>query len=167
MPDRATATVQALQPAPNLSATASPTRSWCVIRKSREGDGVNPPLTGASLGRESLRHFISWHGTISGSPPLREARPNDAVWSGCATAGTLASLRRGLLYLGRTSFAISRPHVIRRKLGLPSWLTRENPITWGPREEALPYASEHEARQRVAILELNATVTVELASERN
>ena len=59
-----------------------------------------------------------------------------------------------------------REYVIRRKLGLPSWLTREDPITWGPREEALLYANEHEARQRAEPLELGTTITVELASRR-
>jgi len=60
-----------------------------------------------------------------------------------------------------------RSYVIRRKWGLPAWLTRENPLTWGPKEDALLYDNEHEARQRVVLLGLNATITVELAARRN
>ena len=57
-----------------------------------------------------------------------------------------------------------RQFVIRRKVGTPVWLTQEDPITWGSREDAVLYASEHEARRHVVPLGFNATITVELAS---
>jgi hypothetical protein len=55
-------------------------------------------------------------------------------------------------------------YVIRRDAPQPMWLSREQPINWGPREQAIRYRSKGDAARKVAGLHRGA-VTIEPAGE--
>jgi hypothetical protein len=55
-------------------------------------------------------------------------------------------------------------YVVRRDTPQPMWLSREQPVNWGPREQAIRYRSKGDAARKVASLHLGAA-TIEPADE--